>query len=267
MSLCGTAEARAVSDLAGDIDNDGQLTRRDVRLLVDYLLGKPDTLNHYNGFEIVDLGLPSGQLWATMNVEATQPSEPGGYYAWGETEEKDDYSWDTYKWGTDSTLTRYCRNTMLGMVDSLVSLINEDDVARQRMGGRWRMPSLAEVVELREQCSWNIETLNGQEGYRATGPNGNTIFLPMAGFRTDTYYGNEGIEGTYWTRELNYATDDEAYCFHLLSYSRWWAIRYRYTGRTVRACAHSPRQIYDVNQDGRVSLADLTALINLINSD
>lgn len=257
-------EARADIDLVGDIDNDGQHSYRDVRLLVDFILGR-DTLDFYNGHEWVDLGLPSGRLWATMNVGATVEAESGGYYAWGEITEKETYNWDNYKWTDDSlVLTRYCRDSLYGVVDSIASLIAVDDAARQNWGGRWRMPTLDEIQELREQCLWRTESIGEQTGFRVTGPNGNSIFLPMAGYRDADYYANEDSEGFYWTCELNYASDDEAYGLQLFTYSRWWAIRSRHTGRTVRACALSPQQIYDVNKDGRVSLADVTALVNMI---
>ncbi len=263
-SLCSMAGARADIDLVGDIDNDGLYTNRDVRLLVDYIMGR-DTLDFYNGHEWVDLGLPSGRLWATMNVGATLPSEVGGYFAWGETEEKEVYTWDNYKWAdSDTLLSRYCRDSIDGVVDSLGALVAGDDAARQRMGGRWRMPTLREAFELYQQCSWQAENRDGQAGFRVTGTNGNSIFLPMAGYREGSNYVNEGSEGYIWANELNYNTNDESYGLFFISYYKWWAIRPRYTGRTVRACAHSPRQIYDVNQDGKVSLADITALVNLV---
>jgi len=267
LSLCGMAEARADIDLVGDIDNDGRYTHHDVKLLVDYMMGR-DTIDFYNGHEWVDLGLSSGRVWATMNVGATLPSEPGGYYAWGETAEKETYTWNNYKWTDDSLmLTRYCRDSLYGTVDSITSLRALDDAARQNWGGRWRMPTLDEAYELKLQCKWVQQTIGGQVGFLVTGTNGNSIFLPMAGYEENDYYANEGSEGLYWTCDLNYNTDDEAYALHILPYSRWWAVRHRHIGQTIRACAHAPHQIYDVNQDGRVSLADLTALINLINSD
>lgn len=266
-SLCCMAEARADIDLVGDIDNDGLCTYRDVRLLVDYMMGR-DTIDFYNGHEWVDLGLPSGRLWATMNVGATLPSEAGGYFAWGETHEKETYTWDNYKWTDDSLmLTRYCRDSLFGRVDSLATLLAVDDAARHKWGGRWRMPTREESFELYQYCDWTSETQNGQAGFRVTAKNGCSIFLPMAGYREGNNYANEDMEGFFWASELNYATDDEAYGLLVTNHYKWWAIRSRYTGRNVRACAHAPHQIYDVNQDGRVSLADLTALINLINSD
>gem|GEM_PF-1725112 len=262
--LLTAATAWADYDKVGDIDNNGTLSVTDVRLLADYLTGR-DTLDFYNGHEWVDLSLPSGRCWATANVGASSPGETGGYYAWGETVEKDTYNWDTYRWvDSDTLLTRYCRDSLCGTVDSLSSLTAPHDAARVNMGGRWRMPTLDEIYELKLFCTWTADTLDGQPGFRVTGTNGNSIFLPMAGYREHGYFANEGTEGTYWTCELNYNTDVEAYALHILSYSRWWAIRQRCTGRTVRACALSPLQIYDINRDGHVSVADLAALVELL---
>ena len=133
--------------------------------------------------EAIDLGLPSGTKWANMNVAASTPEEYGGYYAWGETEEKDNYSWSTYKWcrGSYDTQTKYCTDSSYGTVDNKTVLDPEDDVAHVKWGGTWRMPTLDEQKELLNKCTWNWTTQNGVNGYKGTGPNGNSIFLPAAG--------------------------------------------------------------------------------------
>ncbi len=137
--------------------------------------------------EAVDLGL--SVKWASFNVGATKPEEYGGYYAWGETEEKEDYSWATYKWcnGTETSMTKYCTNSNYGIVDNKTILDSEDDVAHVKWGGTWRMPTDAEIEELLEKCTWTWTINNNIGGYVVTGINGNSIFLPAGG----AYYGNE----------------------------------------------------------------------------
>ena len=133
--------------------------------------------------EAVDLGLPSGVLWASMNVGAATPSDIGGRYAWGETETKDHYDWDNYKWcnGSSDSMTKYCTNEYYGTVDGKTSLDDEDDVAKVLWGDGWRMPLESELKELATSCTWTSETLDGAAGYRVTGPNGNSIFIPLNG--------------------------------------------------------------------------------------
>ena len=135
-----------------------------------------------DGFDYVDLRLPSGTLWATCNVGASSPTECGNYYAWGETEEKSDYDWYNYKWcyGNCYSLTKYCTYSYYGYVDNKTVLDPKDDVAHVKWGGSWRMPTFEEQKELLHECSWEWTELNGVNGYRVTGPNGNSIFLPAA---------------------------------------------------------------------------------------
>ena len=87
--------------------------------------------NMINGHEYVDLGLPSGTLWATCNVGANSPEEYGNHFAWGETTPKEFYSWGTYKWcnGTANSLTKYCYDSKWGTVDNNIELVHEDDAA------------------------------------------------------------------------------------------------------------------------------------------
>ena len=152
--------------------------------------------------EAIDLGL--SVRWASCNVGATYPEDYGGYYAWGETEEKSDCSWKTYKWcnGSSNTLTKYCTAGAYGTVDNKTVLETEDDVAHVKWGGGWRMPSIKEQQELLDKCNWSWTEINGVNGYKVTGPNGNSIFLPAAGYR----YGNAvyyiGSGGRYWSASL-----------------------------------------------------------------
>ena len=141
--------------------------------------------------ESVDLGL--SVKWATCNVGATTPEEYGDYFAWGETEPKQNFSWEIYKWcnGTKSTITKY------NATDGLTTLLPADDAAHVNWGGQWRMPTKEELTELREQCTWKWVTINGIKGNKVTGPNGNSIFLPAGGsYNTfDDQLNSVGVHG------------------------------------------------------------------------
>ena len=161
--------------------------------------------------EYVDLGLPSGLKWATCNVGANAPEEYGDYFAWGEVEPKDYYDWDSYKWckGNGDTQTKYCNNSHYGyngFTDYKTTLELSDDAAHVNWGGAWRMPTKAEQDELRELCTWTWTTQNGVNGYTVTGSNGNSIFLPAAGYRYDSSLYLAGSYGNYWSSSLY--TDD-----------------------------------------------------------
>ena len=133
--------------------------------------------------EAIDLGLPSGLLWASMNVGSKTPSDVGGRYAWGEIETKSYYDWDNYKWcnGTYDSLTKYCTDDAYGTVDGKTILDDEDDVAKVLWGNGWRMPKACELEELTTYCTWTPEYLDDFPGFRVTGPNGNSIFIPENG--------------------------------------------------------------------------------------
>jgi len=179
--------------------------------------------------EAVDLGL--SVKWASCNVGAFSPEEYGGYYAWGEVGEKEDYSWDTYK--------HYMDTDGDGRKDTYRDLGSNIsgtgcDVARVTWGGSWRMPTRDEIEELYEKCSWEWTTVNGVGGWKITGPNGNSIFLPAAGFRRNTEIFQSGIGGYYWTATHHVA--EYAHHFYFNSASIWnnWYNGYRNEGRTVR---------------------------------
>lgn len=188
-----------------------------------------------NGHEYVDLGL--SVKWATCNVGATSPEDYGGYYAWGETEEKDDYSWSTYKWckGSSDTMTKYCTNSSYGTVDNKTTLEPQDDVAHVKWGGSWRMPTEAEQDELHNNCTWTWTTQNGVKGYKVTSKkNGNSIFLPAAGYRYGTNFYNCGGNGYYWSSSLFEGCSDLALGLYFNSSSCDWYGFNRYYGRSVR---------------------------------
>ena len=184
--------------------------------------------------EAIDLGL--SVKWATCNVGASAPEEYGGYYAWGETEEKSNYTWSTYKWcnGSYNTMTKYCTSSSYGTVDNKTTLDPEDDVAHVKWGGSWRMPTKAEQDELRNNCTWTWTTQNGVNGYKVTGSNGNSIFLPAAGYRygTGVYY--RGGNGYYWSSSLGSSNSGYAYGLYFSSGDYGWYSSYRCLGRSVR---------------------------------
>lgn len=188
--------------------------------------------------EAIDLGLPSGIKWANFNVGATKPEEYGGYYAWGETEEKNVYEWETYKWcnGSDTTITKYCTNENYGVVDNKKILEPEDDVAYVKWGGNWRMPTAEEQMELMKNCKWQWVFLNTTYGCKVTGPNGNSIFLPATGYRIGASTLLPGDIGYYWSSSLyNGDYSNGAYdLFFDFSKEYGRAAYVRYYGNTVR---------------------------------
>ena len=192
---------------------------------------------HHSGYGYVDLGLSSGLLWATMNVGADSPEEYGDYFAWGETEPKSTYNWETYKWceGSYDTQTKYCTDSYLGTVDNKTILELSDDAANANWGGDWRMPTKEEQDELRTECTWTWTAKNGVNGYIVTGPNGNSIFLPAAGFRNDSSLRSAGSNGNYWSSSLD---TYDSYCAFVLYFDSSSVystnIDYRYYGQSVR---------------------------------
>ena len=186
----------------------------------------------------VDLGLPSGTLWANRNVGADYPEDYGDYFAWGETATKSTYSWNNYKWcnGTSDSQTKYCTKDSYGTVDDLTTLESEDDAATANWGKQWRMPTYEEMNELRTECTWTWTTQNSVNGYKVTGPNGNSIFLPAAGYRNGSDLYSVGSSGYYWLRSLNQSYPSSAY--YLYFYSEFYGTRndgYRSYGHPVRA--------------------------------
>ena len=161
-----------------------------------------------NGYTWIDLGLPSGTLWATCNVGANDPWEIGGYFAWGETSTKDYYNSDTYKYGViDGAyyLSKYCPNANYGYqgyTDSRTVLEAEDDAATIKWGAGWRTPTKEEIKELYDNTTSVWTTEHGINGRRITSSNGGSIFLPAGGYIDgyDTHY--LGQHGEYWSSSL-----------------------------------------------------------------
>ncbi len=201
-----------------------------------------DQGNELNGHEYVDLGLPSGTLWATCNIGADTVEEFGDYFAWGETELKELYDWKSYKYGRfiheRYELNKYCTDSAFGLngfVDSLALLELDDDVARACWGGGWRMPTIEEWDEMFQNTSSVWTTQNGVNGWLFTASNGNSLFLPAAG-----YYWNGDLNaadlGVYWSVTLNEEYPYRAWGFHFNSFQcHLCGSSDRNRGQTVRA--------------------------------
>ena len=233
--------AIGISTTNGDTDKSGTVNIADVTWLIDYLLqgywpgeGPMDVW--------VDLGLPSGTLWATCNVGANKPEDYGDYFAWGETAPKDNnYDWSTYKWcnGGINTMTKYCTKSEYGyngFVDDKKVLDPEDDAAYVNWGSSWRMPSTEQIQELIDNCTWQSTQRNGVNGRLVTGPNGNTLFLPAAGYRWfESLYG-VGSDGFYWSRTLDAGEPSRAFGLYFY-WGDWagWDDGMRLGGFAVRA--------------------------------
>ena len=184
-----------------------------------------DTTGYDNGHGYVDhgyvdLGLPSGLKWATCNVGASSPEDYGDYYAWGELSTKDEY--------TESNCSTYKEHI------GNISGNPQYDVARKKWGGSWRMPTRAEFKELIDNCTWEWTTKGGHNGYKVTGPNGNSIFLPAADYRYGAYtYGAES-DGYYWSATPDESDTQFAYLLYFYSGSRYTGWYGRFIGRSVR---------------------------------
>ena len=179
--------------------------------------------------EYVDLGLPSGTLWATCNVGANAPEEYGDYFAWGETQPKDVYNWSTYQYYDGSNLAKYTGS------DGLTTLLPGDDAATTNWGNGWRMPTKEEWQELLDNTTNKWTTQNGVNGRLFTGSNGNSLFLPAVGFRWDDDLNYVGSYGYYWSSSLNTDGPNDAWLFDLYSDYYGMYSLYRGYGQSVRA--------------------------------
>ncbi|MBR0175812.1 MAG: hypothetical protein IJQ11_00075 [Bacteroidales bacterium] len=197
----------------------------------------------YNGHDYVDLGLPSGLLWATCNVGAETPEEYGNYFAWGETQPKSTYNWSTYKYSYDyydMSLTKYCHNSSYGwdgFTDNLTTLLPEDDAATANWGNGWRMPTLSEMLELFDNTSHTLTNQNGVNGLLFTASNGNILFLPAAGCRHDGSFYDVENSGYYWSSSLSSDNPNGAYRLYFNSFDSFdydMSDYYRDYGRSVR---------------------------------
>ena len=203
--------------------------------------------------EYVDLGLPSGIKWAKRNLGASKPSDYGDYYAWGETTpkpKKAKYNWATYKWmqagqsdwkhitkytvadGQTEAIWYDAGGNFIG--DNKTTLIAGDDAATANLGSPWRMPTIDEIKELLDNCTWTWTTQDGKNGYQVDGPNGNSIFLPAAGYREGSGLRAAGRWGTYWLSSLSRTNSDRALNLSFDSGVHYLSNNDRFIGFTVR---------------------------------
>ena len=201
--------------------------------------------------EYVNLGLPSGIMWAKCNLGASKPSDYGNYYAWGEIEpNKTNYSWATYKWmqpgqSDQKYITKYtfddgktegiwydAGGNFIG--DNKKTLEAADDAATADLGLPWRMPTTDEIKELIDNCTWTWTTQDGKNGYEVKGPNGNSIFLPATGYYLGSDLIYAGSWGYYWSSSLSTAGSYYARSLTFGSNGRSWGYSIRYIGSSVR---------------------------------
>lgn len=235
-----------------DYDDDDEYTRMCEE--------KCTTFGQTNGVEYVDLGLPSGNLWATMNIGADKIEAYGDLYSWGETSTKDNYGEDYYSlYKKDETevdgFTNYIKGYTKyvpkdkaseygygGFFDNKTTLDLTDDVAHVKLGGSWRMPTACDFDELLENCDKVWCTYQGVNGYKFTAKNGKWLFLPAAGY--SDYYGrnDEGNGGYYWSSSLYFDYPYYANSLDFGSGSIYVGIGSRcYDGYSVRAVCPSAR--------------------------
>ena len=186
---------------------------------------KDDEPDNPDTHEWVDLGLPSGTLWATCNIGANAPEDYGDYFAGGETKPKDNYDLNNYKWYNhdDNYYTKYNQSYSKGYYDDSgnyvpvvtkdgkTELDPEDDAAYVNWGPSWRMPTHEQQQELVEQCTWTWTTRNGVSGMQGTGPNGKTIFFPAAGWRREESLDLADVYCCCWSRTLYPLVSEYAY--------------------------------------------------------
>ena len=166
--------------------------------LIDFMVHIPYiTCPDDNHPHMIDLGLPSGTKWACCNVDASKPEEYGGYFAWGETEEKDYYDSSTYKYRE-----LWKDGFYIGEEDIEDIAGTEYDVAHVKWGGNWTMPTLNQFDELVNTCSWYWTSLNGVIGIVVAGLNGEAIFLPAGGSFCDDQHLFVGEHGAYWLSKI-----------------------------------------------------------------
>ena len=200
-----------------------------------------DSSGSEQGHEYVNLGLPSGTKWATMNIGANKFTDYGNYYAWGETNIKSTYNWDNYKYygGTSDYITykvtKYCTNSKHGSVDNKKELVYSDDAATKEWGTKWQIPSISQWAELMDNCSWEWVRQDNVFGIMVVSRiNGKKLFLPAAGIYEKSSLKELGSRGVYQSRTLE--TSDNAYSQVAVFHSENWfdGITERYRGTVIR---------------------------------
>lgn len=187
----------------------------------------------------VDLGLPSGLLWAECNVGANAPEDAGSYYAWGETSTKSDYSWSTYAFGSDDyLLTKYCSNAEYGLdgyIDSLIILEPNDDAAAIIIADGARIPTKKDWQELINNVNAELTIQDSVYGCKFTSTNGNSLFLPAVGYRDGSEHYDADNYGYYWSASLYTDIPNHAWNFGFDSSYKGLSNSYRFQGFSIRA--------------------------------
>ena len=193
------------------------------------------------GVVAVDLGLPSGTLWADRNVGAALPEDYGDCFAWGETTTKSKYEWATLKYCEDNNgdrFNKYNTQSKYGNIDNKTILECTDDAATANWGSNWCMPTQQQFQELCDNCTWTWTTRNGKNGYEVKGKNVNSIFFPAACSRSRTPLYDEESDGSYWSSSLS---TFDSYCGRKFGFNSsgmdpdgWASRRYGFSVRPVR---------------------------------
>ena len=241
---CGSGTGAFTGEITGLVPNMTYYVRAYATNAAGTAYGNEVSFNTLSGgggtHEYVDLGLPSGTLWATCNVGANAPEEYGDYFAWGETQPKDVYDWSTYQYcmGSQNTLTKYCNNADYGyngFTDTLTILLPEDDAATANWGNGWRMPTKEEWEELINNTTHTVTTQNGVIGRLLTASNGNSIFLPAAGYRNENGLDFADSKGRYWSTSLHTNSSYYPVFFNYApGFFGMYYGSYRYYGQSVR---------------------------------
>lgn len=171
-----------------------------------------------DGHECVDLGLPSGTLWATCNIGADSPYDYGDYYAWGETNPKKEFLWTNYKYcdGKRYTINKYNNDTTFGpVIDTLTRLSSEDDVVTRKWGSNWCMPTNSQIRELVDCCQIGPTTYMGKRYCKIVGPNHQKLVIPYSGWilRQKHKYADSTL--VIWSRDLRIEKSEMAYALIL----------------------------------------------------
>ena len=208
--------------------------------------------------DFVDLGLPSGTLWATCNIGANTPENNGNYFAWGEVQHKDYYWWDSYLYCNSAAtqLTKYCTHPDFGFngyIDTLFLMDLCDDAANVNCGDGWMIPNYDDWNELLYNCkqSWTYK------GLELMGPSGNSVFFPFSGYIYKSDCRMVGKCGYYWSNMIETKAPNNAWCFRFCS--DFWEMRYeaRFFGMSIRPI----RKIHKAKDSGVVEIEDRMDLI------
>lgn len=180
---------------------------------------------------MVDLGLPSGTLWATCNLGASKPEEAGLYFAWGELDVKNKYTHSNSNYYNKSC--KWLRDNSI--IDAKGNLTSEYDIASVRLGSQWRMPTVSEMTELDEKCKWTWTSEHGVNGFKVTGPNGKSIFLPATGWynsASDGMLDCVGERSEYWTASVKNGDAEDAHCLFFMTPDRHYSSTGHYVDRS-----------------------------------